>query len=382
MEHRTTLTICGAGPVGMALALDLIQRGVPPEQLLLIDAKSAEQAVQDPRSIALSYGSRELLERLDAWDQRVEANAIHDIHVSRRGHFGRTLITREEHQLPALGYVARYGKIVAALQARLSQTQVQVMRPARITSVVDGDDEGVIELESGDTVRAALAVQAEGGLFSDQAQKNTHRDYGQTALIAHVVASARPPHRAFERFTDDGPLALLPQDDGYSLVWCTKPERAELLRDLPEAQFLSELQTAFGNRVGTFTHASTRLAFVLGLNAQDGIGKRSVAIGNAAQTLHPVAGQGLNLGLRDATVLAKVLATDMSSATLTRFARQRKLDRASTVRLTDTMARIFTVGQQGSMASALIGASLALVDCVPLARNALAEHMLYGHRNQ
>ncbi|MEG1056207.1 MAG: FAD-dependent monooxygenase, partial [Janthinobacterium sp.] len=215
------------------------------------------------------------------------------------------------------------------------------------------------------SLRASLLVQAEGGLFGQQQERAVSRDYGQSAIIAHVRTTSPIAHRAYERFTDEGPLALLPQDDGYALVWCVPPTRAEQLLALDDAAFLARLGAAFGSRLGRFSHTTARLAYPLGLNAQANGTARTVAIGNAAQTLHPVAGQGLNLGLRDAAVLARVLAQDSSPAGLERYASLRQADRGLTVRVTDTMARIFT---GSAPTQGLLGLSLGLLDLVSPAR--------------
>jgi 2-octaprenyl-6-methoxyphenol hydroxylase len=361
----------------MALAALLARRGMPAFRIALIDAKTLEQASQDPRSIALSWGSRQILEEIGAWP--VATTAIHEIHVSRRGQFGRSLITRDEHQLEALGYVTRYGDLVTALGAVCQRAGITMLRPARVEALDELADE-VALTTTGDQARvlhASIVVQAEGGLFSDQESKAQRRDYQQTAIIAQVRSSRAIEHRAFERFTEQGPLALLPQGGEYSLVWCVRPETAARLQALDDAAFLQELGTAFGDRVGRFTHASPRLAFPLGLNADPRSTARTVAIGNAAQTLHPVAGQGLNLGLRDATVLARLLAQGATPTMLSQFTTLRARDRDLTVRLTDTMARVFA---NDSPAQALLGLSLAAIDMISPARSVLAELMMYGRR--
>jgi 2-octaprenyl-6-methoxyphenol hydroxylase len=373
------VAICGAGPVGMALAALLARRGVPGSRIALIDGKSLGQAISDPRSIALAWGSRLLLEDVKAWP--LPATAIHQIHVSRRGHLGRSLMQREEHDLEALGYVARYGDVVDALARACERAGVQVLRPLRVSGIDEGADGVSLRLDDGRVLAAKIAVQAEGGVFGDQADKSTTRDYGQTAVIARVSSSAPIAHRAFERFTDEGPLALLPQDgaDGhqYALVWCVQPERAQRLLDLGETEFLDELGEAFGERLGRFTRVSPRIAFPLGLNADPRATARTVAIGNAAQTLHPVAGQGLNLGLRDAAVLAKLLAREMTPAAIDRFAAERQQDRGMVIRATDTMARVFA--DKGPQ-QALFGLALAALDTVKPARTLLAEMMMFGRR--
>ncbi|MYM94409.1 UbiH/UbiF/VisC/COQ6 family ubiquinone biosynthesis hydroxylase [Duganella vulcania] len=372
------IAICGAGPAGMALAALLARRGTPAQRIALIDAKTLEQASNDPRSIALSWGSRQILEEIGAWP--AAATAIHQIHVSRRGQFGRSLIDRDEHKLPALGYVLRYGDLVTALGAVCQRAGIATLRPARVEAVDEGADAVALTIAGADattTTTAAIVVQAEGGLFSDQESKAQHRDYQQTAIIAQVRTSRPIAHRAYERFTEQGPLALLPQGEEYSLVWCVRPETAVRLQALDDAAFLAELGAAFGERLGTFTRSSPRLAFPLGLNADPRSTARTVAIGNAAQTLHPVAGQGLNLGLRDVAVLARLLAQGANPTMLAQFTELRRQDRNTTVRLTDTMARIFA---NDSPAQALLGLSLAAIDMVGPARGVLAELMMYGRR--
>lgn len=373
------IAICGAGPAGMALAALLVKRGVDASRLVLVDAKPLEQAMQDPRTLALSYGSRQILEQVGAWP--IHATAIHEIHVSRRGQFGRSMITRDEHDLPALGYVTRYGAIVEALGNVCARLGIAALRPVRVTGSDEASDSVTLHLESeGEgprVLRAAIVVQAEGGLFGEQADKAQTRDYQQTAIIAQVHTSAPVAHRAYERFTNEGPLALLPQDDGYSLVWCARPASAQAILGLDDAAFLAKLGETFGERLGKFTHATRRLAFPLGLNAGATGSARSVAIGNAAQTLHPVAGQGLNLGLRDATELARCLARGATPQALSDYAAQRKQDRKLTVRLTDTMARIFA---NESSLQPLLGLGLAAIDIAAPARAVLAELMMYGRR--
>jgi 2-octaprenyl-6-methoxyphenol hydroxylase len=373
------VAICGAGPVGMALAALLARRGVPGPRIALIDGKSLGQAISDPRSIALAWGSRLLLEDVKAWP--LPATAIHQIHVSRRGHLGRSLMDREEHDLEALGYVARYGDVVDALARACERAGVQVLRPLRVSGIDESSDGVQLRLDDGRILHAKVAVQAEGGVFGEQTDKSSTRDYGQTAVIARVSSSAPLAHRAFERFTDEGPLALLPQDgaDGhqYALVWCVQPERAQRLLDLGEDAFLHELGEAFGERLGRFTKVSPRVAFPLGLNADPRATGRTVAIGNAAQTLHPVAGQGLNLGLRDAAVLARLLAREMTPAAIARFAAERRQDRGMVIRATDTMARVFA--DKGPQ-QALYGLALAALDTVKPARTMLAEMMMFGRR--
>jgi 2-octaprenyl-6-methoxyphenol hydroxylase len=372
------IAICGAGPVGLAMAAMLVQRGAMPERVVLIDAKPIEQVINDPRSIAVSWGSRQLLDEIGAWPDA--ADAIHDIHVSRRGHFGRTIIDREEYGVPALGYVTRYGALVAALANAVKAMHVPSLRPAQVADLAEPEDRVELKLNDGRTLTASIAVQAEGGLFSSQQAKSLRRDYGQTAIISHVHASRPIPHRAFERFTDEGPLALLPQEGGYALVWCGRPATAEKLMLLSEADFLASLQDAFGERLGHFTRAAQRVAYPLGLNARPASAARIVAIGNAAQTLHPVAGQGFNLGLRDAAVLARLLAREATPDRLMEFTGARRTDRSMTITLTDTMARIFAGAPGSALPQQAFSLSLGILDFFKPAKRLFAEQMMFGHR--
>ena len=374
-ETAVDVAIVGAGPVGMATAALLVKRGMDGARVALIDAKTLAQAAADPRSIALSYGSAQLLDDVGAWP--LPCTAIHQIHVSRRGHFGRSVIDRSEHGVDALGYVTRYGELVTALAGACERAGVATLRPARVVGQVEHAGGVDVQLDDGRAVSAALLVQAEGGLFGDQADRAQRRDYGQSAVIARVSTSAPVAHRAFERFTGEGPLALLPQDgsDGhqYALVWCVRPERAEALLALDDGAFLVQLGEAFGTRLGRFTRTSARVAYPLGLNADARATARTVAIGNAAQTLHPVAGQGLNLGLRDAAVLARLVVQGKAAE----FTAARQADRGLTLGLTDTMARVFA--SEGP-AQALLGLSLGVIDAVGPARSVLAELMMFGRR--
>lgn len=386
------IAICGAGPVGLCLAVLLVQHGFAAAKIALIDAKTLAQASTDPRSIALSCGSQQLLQQAGVWP--LPAMAIHQIHVSRRGRFGRTLIDRADYAVPALGYVSRYGAMVTALGQRAQQLGITALRPAKIETSTEQIDAVQITLADQRQIRSQVLVQAEGGVFGAQRIADQHRDYRQVALVAEVTVSAPLAHRAFERFTEQGPLALLPRlnasnataSNSYALVWCLRPGAAEQILQLPDAEFLRQLEHTFGSRLGHFISSTRRHAFPLGLNAQADVSARSVTIGNAAQTLHPVAGQGLNLGLRDAAVLAPMLAqtsftanTDLS-ATLAKFVQSRRADRHATIRITDTMARIFASAPDTACSQSLLGASFCVLDLFQPARRVLAEQMMFGRR--
>ena len=377
------IAICGAGPVGQSLALLLHQQGMPAARIGLFDARTAAQAEQDARSIALSHGSWQILQAAGCLP--AAATPIHEIHVSRRGHFGRSLLRASDYHVPALGYVARYGDIVAPMQQALAQAGITVLRPLRLNQITETAEHVELSLNRDSaaapaTFRAGLLIQAEGGNFSDQAQRSQRRDYQQTAIIAHIRCSTPLPGRAFERFTEQGPLALLPQDDGYALVWCVRPTTAAELMQKNSSDFLRTLQAAFGERLGDLLQVSERVCYPLGLNAQTHVSARTLSIGNAAQALHPVAGQGLNLGLRDSFILAQCLCRQPADTALASFIAARRQDRALTIGLTDTLARVFTVGGDGSIAQTLLGLGLGALDLSKPGKRLLAEQMIYGWR--
>ncbi|WP_322091559.1 UbiH/UbiF/VisC/COQ6 family ubiquinone biosynthesis hydroxylase [Paraburkholderia bannensis] len=412
--------IVGAGPVGLALAGWLAQRSATSSlSVALVDAREPEDSAGDPRAIAVSQGSRTLLQAL-AWPQ--DATSIERIHVSQRGHFGRTLIDRHDYELPALGYVARYGAIVQSLAQAVRGTNVHWLHHTHAQEPVVEHDGVTLQVESAGvarTLRARILVNAEGGLYRVQApkadvapqdaaqpqdeadrdapqaspqaapqsaQKRT-RDYGQTALVGVVSVSAPQAHVAWERFTDEGPIALLPmggaRDADFALVWCSAPVEAARRAALSDADFLAELGNAFGARMGRFTQIRGRAAFPLGLNALDTLVSgqgRIAAVGNAAQTLHPVAGQGLNLGLRDAHALADALAQHGATPlALADFAGRRAVDRRMTIGATDTLARLFTVDFPAL--ATLRGLALTALEFVPPLKTALARQMMFGQRS-
>ncbi|KVL51172.1 UbiH/UbiF/VisC/COQ6 family ubiquinone biosynthesis hydroxylase [Burkholderia territorii] len=382
------LAIVGAGPVGLALAGWLARRSATQHaSIALIDAREPAASANDPRAIAVSHGSRVLLDTL-GWPG--DATPIEHIHVSQRGHFGRTLIDRDEHDLAALGYVVRYGSIVQALAQAVRGTRIDWLTSTTARTPRQDADGVTLTLDGPQgerTLRARLVINAEGGLFHER-QADTgkhHRDYGQTAIVGTVTVSAPRPNVAWERFTHEGPLALLPlggpRQAEYSLVWCCAPDEAARRAALPDDAFLRELGAAFGERMGRFVAIAGRASFPLGLSAaQTLVNGRIAIVGNAAQTLHPVAGQGLNLGLRDAHTLVDALsAQGFEPTALATFNARRALDRRFTIGATDTLARLFTV--DAGPLPLLRGAALTALEFVPPLKKAIARQMMFGQRS-
>lgn len=345
MTAGAEVLVLGAGPVGCTLALALA--GSRHRVRLVEPARAAPPAF---RPLALSHASRLILERVGAWGA-FRVTPITAIHVSQAGAFGRTRMEAAECGVPALGYVTQYADLVAALRARV-----------------------VIEQHAGDAP-AALTVHAEGA-----ADNVRERRYGQDALVARVAADRASQATAYERFTADGPLALLPLAGEWALVWSARPERAAALAAAEPAAFLRALQDAFGERAGRFVGVTERACVPLVLRTRAArTGERAAYIGNAAQALHPVAGQGLNLGLRDAWDLAQALqsAADPGEAPLlARFAAQRRTDAATTIGVTELLARGFLGAHP--LARAARGAVLTGLDVLPAARRFFARRMIFG----
>lgn len=377
--------ILGAGPVGMTLALALAHTGSPLTTLLL-DRGARGAHAADPRALALAHGTRQLLAPLGAWNEAA-ATPIHDIHVSQSGGFGRTLITREEQRLPALGYVMRYRDLAAALDARLAATP-QIGRLDRCevlaTPPEDKGKGGAVAVRVRDaagerTLRARLVVHAEGTPAAAPGVRVA--DYGQHAILAEVRPQPAHGQRAWERFTPDGPLALLPLGADYSVVFTVPAARAETLLGLDDAAFLAALQRQFGDRV-RFDATSPRARFPLALRLRRELWHgREVWIGNTAQTLHPVSGQGFNLGIRDAWELATALQRGGDPGAAERlgaYARGRRLDRWGSVAFTDGIVRGFS--NDFAPLRLARGLGLAALDLCPPARRFVAARMIWGAR--
>jgi 2-octaprenyl-6-methoxyphenol hydroxylase len=351
------IAIRGAGPVGCVLALLLRNAG---RAVQLHERRARAAPAGGPRPIALSYASRLILERAGAW-RALAPTPIEQIRVSQAGQLGRTHIGAQDAGLPALGYVIDYGALAAALAAEVDAAGIPV--------------EYGSETDDGVPAEARLMVHAEG-LAGDAAEKR----YRQDAVLALVGVEPRARHTAHERFTAEGPLALLPLDGRFAVVWGTAPARAERLVAAPAGEFLEALSLACGARIGRFLSVEGRAAMPLALRVRAArLGERAVYVGNAAQTLHPVAGQGLNLGLRDAWELAQAVreAPDPGdAAVLAAYAASRRLDAFATIRVTDLLANLF-LGANPLAGAARGIAMLALDACTP-ARRFLARRMIYG----
>jgi 2-octaprenyl-6-methoxyphenol hydroxylase len=359
MQTGTDVLIIGGGLVGASLACALGQAGLHATIVEAAPLAGDQPPGYDERSIALAQGSQRIFSGLGVWGElEAEVCPIHTIHVSDRGHFGFTRLKREQEGVPALGYVATARVLGQALLCRLKQlNSVQVLAPAKLTNFSVEDDGVLAEVECEGrllTLTAPLLVAADGANSSVRERLGIEvlqRDYGQTAIIANVTTDHPHNNVAYERFTDSGPLALLPMTEGRSaLVLTVHSGQSEALMALDDAAFLQRLQERFGYRLGRFEKIGTRSAYPLQLlRARESVRPHLALIGNAVHTLHPVAGQGFNLGLRDVAVLAEVIQDARRNGRaigdvgiLQRYADWRQADQRRVAVFTDSMVRLFS----------------------------------------
>jgi 2-octaprenyl-6-methoxyphenol hydroxylase len=379
------VAIIGGGMVGASCALALSQT---PLRVVLVESVAPESGAQpsfDERTTALGNASRRIFQALGAWDSIAgAAAAIRSIHVSDAGHFGFARLEAREQGIEAFGYVVANRAIGAALWQHLAArpTHTALRVPAALEAVEADADQVKLALRTAGGVErltARLVVAADGvdSVARRAAGIETSvEEYEQVALVTNVAADRPHDGIAYERFTTSGPFAVLPLRDGsYTVIWTRAPAQAEETLRLADAEFLAGLQAAFGWRAGRFIRAGRRAAYPLRLaRAHHPVGHRTVLIGNAAQTLHPVAGQGFNLGLRDAAVLAETLAGAAadpgSREVLASFAAQRASDRRGVVGFTDGLVKLFGDRRRGVALAR--DAGLLLFDLIPPAKSALA----------
>ena len=388
MPLDADILIVGGGPVGATLALALRDSG---QEVAMLEAREQGASNQDQRALALSYGSRLILERLGLWGElAATATPIETIHISQRGSFGRSLLKAGEHNQPALGYVLAYGALTSALNRALADMKsLRVIYGAQATAINNTGDSATVMFEHADgttTLSASLAVVADGvrspGNLPGLQRHN--RDYGHTALVTKVECELPHDNIAYERFTPAGPVALLPNGKAFSLVWTATPEIAQKLCELDEAEFLQRLHGHFGDRLGRFLSVGKRITFPLKLSYLSPVtSPRLVVIGNAAQTMHPVAGQGFNIGLRDAWELADIISTMApekigGDAMLEKYQQGRQVDTKGGIFFTDFLVRLFSNDIGGL--SALRAVGLGLLDLVPPAKRLLIGKMSFGAR--
>jgi 2-octaprenyl-6-methoxyphenol hydroxylase len=378
--------IVGGGPVGAALALGLRRSRY---RVLVLEARQDPAASADPRALALSYGTSLLLRRLEIWDRLPTATPIEAIHVSSKGQFGRSVLTAGDAGVPVLGYVTNYRDLVRVMHGALLESGVEYVAGASVSSLECNAEQSRVRYARGGEPRegsARLVVLSDGGRLASglEGVKQRERDYGQWAVVAEVAMERASRHTAYERFTRDGPVALLPFGERFALVWTVPAGDAPAVLGLADADFLEKLSGHFGGRLGRFTYAGPRAGFPLSFRETDAWSvPRLLLLGNAAHTLHPVAGQGFNLGLRDAWELAEMLPAwggdDPGAGEVRdRFRARRRLDMGAGAFFTDSIVRLFS--NSDPLLAPARGFALSLLDMIPPAKRFLSRRMMFGAR--
>ncbi|MGM0936850.1 MAG: 2-octaprenyl-6-methoxyphenyl hydroxylase [Pseudomonadota bacterium] len=382
--------IVGGGMAGatLALAISALSQGKLSVSLVEASLPEGEHPGFDARAIALAHGTCQRLAKIDIWEALADCvTPITHVHVSDRGHAGFVNINAQDYHIPELGNVIELHDAGTRLFELLGKAAgVTLYCPAKVETIQRHSDYVEVTLDSGEILTGALLVAADGshsavGLACHMQWQQT--DYGQVAIIANVKTSIDPQGRAFERFTEFGPLALLPMSQGRSsLVWCHQQEQADTIKMWDDKTFINKLQQAFGWRLGKITQAGTRFCYPLSLRkALNPISHRTVLVGNAAQTLHPIAGQGFNLGIRDVMQLAELVVKayqknqDIGAyALLNTYQQARSIDREKTVTMTDGLVRVFA----NRCLPLVVGRNLGLMamEMLPSVRDALARQTL------
>ncbi len=353
------LLIIGGGMVGASLACALKDKPLTIAIVEAVPLHSAEQPSYDDRAIALAYGSQRIFQGVGLWPQmKPHATAIKKIHISDRGHFGITRLDHQREGVEALGQVMAGRDIGNVLAEQLAnQANVELLTPATLSQIryIDnGIQAQVMQNKQVLTINAKLMVAADGGHSSVRQLLGIDSDsksYQQSAIIANITPSRPHNHVAYERFTDSGPLALLPMSDNRcSLVWTQWQQDVEEVMSLNNQAFLERLQSRFGYRLGRLKQVGKRTAYPLRLmQAKEQIRPRLAVIGNAAHAIHPIAGQGFNLGIRDVSALAECVSDALANeqdigslSTLQCYAEWRHQDHSEVIRLTDGLVRLFS----------------------------------------
>ncbi len=354
------IVIVGGGMVGASLACALGNSGLRIAVIEAVALGDPGQPSYDDRTIALAYSSRRIFEGIGVWESIAQRSAspIEHIHISDKGHFGFTRLHASDMGIEALGYVAETRALGAALyEVMASYSNIELVCPARVIDVRIDKDMAQLSIERDgniEMVKTRLAVAADGGdspLRRAIGIRANKREYEQTAIVANVTPGRDHNNTAYERFTNTGPLALLPMPGRRcAVVWSTTKDNVDRVMAWSDDEYLAQLQKRFGDRLGQFERVGKRVAYPLALTkVKDSVGERIALIGNAAHTVHPVAGQGFNLGLRDVATLAQVIVDAQrdgkdfgASAVLTPYAKWRQRDNQRVATFTDGLIRVFS----------------------------------------
>ncbi|MCX8949843.1 2-octaprenyl-6-methoxyphenyl hydroxylase [Vibrio parahaemolyticus] len=382
------VVIAGGAMAGATLALAIEHLSQGALRVAVVEpfkAQSDQHPGFDSRSIALSYGTVNLLRHLELWSA-IEpfSTPIEHIHVSDRSHAGMTDITKHDVGVEALGYVVELADVGRVYQELLTHsTAIDLYCPDSAKHITRTQENVTLELASGELLNAKLLVAADGAVSQCCQQiglELSEHDFDQVAVIANIETQEPHQGRAFERFTENGPVALLPMSDNrMSLVWCLRPDEAQIVMELSESEFLERLQQDFGWRLGAMQKVGLRASYPLLLrHRKQNISHRFAIVGNAAQTLHPIAGQGFNLGIRDVVTLAEELVKQSEDVGryqgLIRFSQRREADRNETIWLTSSLVHVFS----NDLLAMRIGrnTALAAMDNLSIFKQPLLRHTL------
>ena len=378
--------IVGAGPVGLVFSLFLAKHN---QNSHLLESRKKNDSHSDGRALALSYGTKLILEDLGIWSSlEKKISEIKDIHTSQKNSFGRTLLSASQYNLPALGYIVSYGALSKVLEEAVNQSpKIKITYEFEVSAIKNEKDRSILYGGNKDLpIEAPLLVLADGGknttdLIEDLKKKET--SYNHTALVTKVTSEIPPNKIAYERFTSMGPIALLPNGPKeFSLVWTGKDEDIQALAKAPKKLFLEKLHEHFGDRVGKFLDSDNFITFPLKkIILEEFPRNRMVVIGNSAQTMHPVAGQGFNTGIRDAYDLSKLINESEPSQVgsecfINQYYALRKSETKKTLFFTDSLVNIFSNDLVGL--SLTRGISLSLLDNLKPAKNFLVDKMSFG----
>jgi len=382
VSEHVEIAVVGGGPVGALAALRLAQAG---RKVVLIEARDPAAKLADARAIALSWASLAAFAEAGVTVPETALTAIDTVHVSQQGGWGRTVLSRDDLDLSRLGAVLDYPVLAEACQQALIAAGVTVLWQTRVTEVAALSAFARLTLSRDGKTRpltCRLAVLADGGELAEQLPDVTRRvhDYHQSALLAELRTERPHDGVAYERFSRRGPLALLPHGDAFKLVWTRSPDEAQALRDAPPEVLIAQLDEALAGRFGKILSVTGRAVFPLTLKQVNRtVSSRVALIGNAAQTMHPVAAQGLNLGVRDALGLVEAVTASADpgeAGALRRYAGLRRLDSQAVVGFTHGLVSLFD--GTGNGVSLLRGLGMNLLDILPPARRRFAGHLVFG----
>ena len=380
-----SIAIIGGGPVGAIFAL---LNKPQTSKIFLLESNSQNQTKNDKRALALSNGTKFILEKINIWkDLEGKLTPIKTIHTSQKGTFGRSLMEAKEIEQEALGYIISYGNLMAVLQKKISDSKhIEALYDSKLISSKSKENKQnlIFEYKSIEkSLNCDLLVLADGGgsEITGIDVTRTNKSFEHSALVTHVETDIPHSNVAYERFTNSGPMALLPNLNGqYSLVWTGPKDEITRLSQLNNSEFLIALQEYFGDRVGNFTLSEKIVTFPLWQSFISNYPKENIAIiGNAAQTMHPVAGQGLNTGIRDALILSDFIKKDVNldlKLMINNFNHMRKKETKNILRFTNSLVTLFSNDFVG--VNKIRGMALSFLDIIPPIKKRFLKKMSYG----